>query len=198
MKSDTNSSSRIARFLSLRRTELVALASTALAFLLTVAAVVSTPLEEANPVVLGITELLIWAGAGVLGFVAFRLFRAVDVSRSVSSRAAPAVVALLMVTSMFAGVVVIGTQPVTESQSGTATAAAGDELWASELGARPWESSPTISNGMVYIGAEENELHAFDSETGDLEWTAPTGGITYASSPTVANGMVFIGDGGGS
>ena len=59
------------------------------------------------------------------------------------------------------------------------------------------ESSPTVSNGRVFIGmgvdAEPASLVALDAKTGQTIWTAS---LTYAvnfSSPTVADGIVYIG-----
>jgi len=53
-------------------------------------------------------------------------------------------------------------------------------------------SSPTYSNGIVYIGGQDNNLYAFDAETGAVKWTAPTGD-TINSSPAVSGGIVYVG-----
>ena len=47
---------------------------------------------------------------------------------------------------------------------------------------------------MVYIGASDHNLHAFDAVSGAVRWTAPMGAdfVNY-SSPAVANGVVYIG-----
>lgn len=58
--------SRIARAVTLRRLEAVAITSTVLAFLMTVGLVGGTPLEESNAVALELVELLGWTGAGLL------------------------------------------------------------------------------------------------------------------------------------
>lgn len=53
-------------------------------------------------------------------------------------------------------------------------------------------SSPYIHEGVLYIGAYDNNLYALDAETGRFLWKyAAEGGI--ASSPCVAEGRVFFG-----
>ncbi|MCS7178086.1 MAG: serine/threonine-protein kinase [Anaerolineae bacterium] len=53
-------------------------------------------------------------------------------------------------------------------------------------------SSPCIHEGILYIGAYDNNLYALDAETGKFLWKyAAEGGI--ASSPVVAEGRVFFG-----
>jgi len=70
--------------------------------------------------------------------------------RTFSSRAAPVAVAVLMITSVFAGVVVLSTQPMTGEESGIAKASDG---------------------GTVYAGNSGGDLEAIDQETGDVIWT---------------------------
>ena len=58
-------------------------------------------------------------------------------------------------------------------------------------------SSPYIHEGILYIGAYDNNLYALDAETGKFLWKYATeGGI--ASSPVVADGRVFFGSTDGS
>ena len=58
-------------------------------------------------------------------------------------------------------------------------------------------SSPCIHEGVLYIGAYDNNLYALDAETGKFLWKYATeGGI--ASSPAVADGRVFFGSTDGS
>jgi outer membrane protein assembly factor BamB/tRNA A-37 threonylcarbamoyl transferase component Bud32 len=53
-------------------------------------------------------------------------------------------------------------------------------------------SSPTVAEGIVYIGAYDNNLYALDAKTGRFVWKYATdGGI--ASSPCVWQDMVFVG-----
>ncbi len=58
-------------------------------------------------------------------------------------------------------------------------------------------SSPSVANGVVYVGAEDMRLHAFNAQTGTQLWSAPTGGRIF-SSPAIANGIVYIGSDNGS
>ncbi len=53
-------------------------------------------------------------------------------------------------------------------------------------------SKPTVKDGIVYVGAYDNNLYAIDAESGEFLWKYPTeGGI--ASSPHVYKGYVFVG-----
>ena len=53
-------------------------------------------------------------------------------------------------------------------------------------------SSPAISNGIVYVGSEDNNVYALNATTGALIWTYTTG-ADVMSSPAVANGIVYVG-----
>jgi outer membrane protein assembly factor BamB len=53
-------------------------------------------------------------------------------------------------------------------------------------------SSPTVSNGVVYVGSEDHKVYALNAFTGAVRWTYTTGdGVD--SSPTVSNGVVYVG-----
>ena len=53
-------------------------------------------------------------------------------------------------------------------------------------------SSPTVSNGIVYIGSKDQNMYAFDATTGTKIWSTPVGD-TVLSSPAVSNGTVYVG-----
>lgn len=53
-------------------------------------------------------------------------------------------------------------------------------------------SSPTVADGILYVGAYDNNLYALDAKTGEFKWKYATdGGI--ASSPCAWRDMVFFG-----
>lgn len=53
-------------------------------------------------------------------------------------------------------------------------------------------SSPTVSDGVLYVGAYDNNLYALDAKTGDFVWKYGTeGGV--GSSPLALGGRVFVG-----
>jgi outer membrane protein assembly factor BamB len=52
-------------------------------------------------------------------------------------------------------------------------------------------SSPAVADGIVYVGAEDRRLHAFDAVVGTQLWTSQTGGI-IDSAPAVGNGRVYV------
>lgn len=53
-------------------------------------------------------------------------------------------------------------------------------------------SSPAVSNGLVYIGSDDNNLYAVDSASGAAKWKFATEG-PVRSSPAVAEGVVYFG-----
>lgn len=55
-----------------------------------------------------------------------------------------------------------------------------------------WDSSPTVYDGVIYIGGEDYCVHAIDAETGQLIWETPIGG-RVESTPAVHDGRVFAG-----
>lgn len=228
--------SRIARQLTLRRLELTALSTTALAFVLTVILVETGRVYEANPATAALAAQFGWGVAGLLGIGAiagsFGLFRVVDgggYSRSalagglslaslsvadfavnllrlvqvgtptsvpesvvvtaapaigagvllaarpsrsglehalgcirpVLGHAAPAVMAVFMVTSMFAGIVVIGTQPIDDG-SGTIQA-----------------QTPT---NPVYLTGDSDRTEMMTTTVGPDNWSAWTLTQTHNST----------------
>ncbi|QIP18006.1 PQQ-like beta-propeller repeat protein [Spirosoma aureum] len=83
-----------------------------------------------------------------------------------------------------------------------------DKLYALDArnGAKKWDytiasgqkvnTSPTVSNGLVYAGGTGGKLVALDAEIGTKKWdTSVTGGFFVPSSPAVADGILYIGDG---
>jgi outer membrane protein assembly factor BamB len=81
----------------------------------------------------------------------------------------------------------------------------GLELWnvsdltGSDIG-EVW-SSPTVTDGVVYVGDRNNTLFAIDANTGVIKWEYPlplvapmTVGNIW-SSPAIANGTLYIGNG---
>ena len=54
------------------------------------------------------------------------------------------------------------------------------------------ESSPAVSQGVVYVGDLSGILHAVDASTGHALWTYQTDG-EIKSSPVITNDTVLIG-----
>jgi eukaryotic-like serine/threonine-protein kinase len=53
-------------------------------------------------------------------------------------------------------------------------------------------SSPTLVNGVLYVGTDDGNLYAIDAVRGKRLWSFPTGGI-IRSSPAVVRGVVYTG-----
>jgi outer membrane protein assembly factor BamB len=54
------------------------------------------------------------------------------------------------------------------------------------------QSSPTLHDGMVYVGSGDGNLYALDPRTGEERWRFAAG-RAITSSPAVAQGLVFVG-----
>lgn len=65
----------------------------------------------------------------------------------------------------------------------------GTKLWEYETDSRV-ESSPAVSDGIVYVGSSFGNFCALDALTGDEIWSYP---IMARSSPAVVDGRVFVG-----
>lgn len=71
-------------------------------------------------------------------------------------------------------------------------ASTGAVLW-KHLASGPFWSSPSIADGLVFIGCVDNALLALDLASGALKWSFATGD-EVRTSPAVANGTVVFGD----
>jgi outer membrane protein assembly factor BamB len=74
----------------------------------------------------------------------------------------------------------------------------GEQEWAYDAG-NQIRSSPTVSDGVVFVGSKEyvddegDNLHAIDADTGKKEWAVDIGAIVD-SSPTIARGSLYVKD----
>ena len=64
--------------------------------------------------------------------------------------------------------------------------------WSYQTGAAVY-SSPTVANGVVYVGSYDKHLYALNASTGALLWKYPTA-VSIVSSPAVVNGVVYASD----
>ena len=53
-------------------------------------------------------------------------------------------------------------------------------------------NSPTVVDGVVYAGSDDNYVYALDAETGELLWRFETDDV-IRSTPTVTGGTVYVG-----
>ncbi|MFB6179592.1 MAG: PQQ-binding-like beta-propeller repeat protein [Halorientalis sp.] len=88
------------------------------------------------------------------------------------------------------------TRNETETQTETPTttfprAAQSNLRWRYQTGYYVY-SSPTISDGTLYVGSEDHYLYALDAKTGELQWRFETGDAVN-SSPVVHDGTVYFG-----
>lgn len=66
-----------------------------------------------------------------------------------------------------------------------------DEKWTFETDGPIW-GSPTVDNGLVYLGSTDGKVYALDVETGDEEWRFQAG-VRVESTPACWNDLVVVG-----
>ena len=64
-------------------------------------------------------------------------------------------------------------------------------LWRYETGSCV-ESDPTIYNGRLYVGSDDDYIYCLSADSGDLIWRYKTG-ASVSSSPTIYNGRLYVG-----
>jgi hypothetical protein len=72
-----------------------------------------------------------------------------------------------------------------------ALSTSGSLLWKYTTGGKV-KSSPSVFDGVVYIGSDDHNFYALNASNGEKIWSYPTGNIVR-SSPAVAGGVVYIG-----
>jgi outer membrane protein assembly factor BamB len=77
-----------------------------------------------------------------------------------------------------------GTVTVLRSQGGV--------MWSKKINATISSIAPAVYYGIVYVGANDKNMYAFNYNTGALLWTLPTGG-PILSSTVIAAGTAFFG-----
>jgi outer membrane protein assembly factor BamB len=74
-----------------------------------------------------------------------------------------------------------------------ASGATGTPVAGVDTGDTLIESTPTVVNGVLFIGSPDHNLYALNATTGKILWKYETGGVISFPSPAVANGVVYIG-----
>lgn len=130
------------------------------------------PIRDTNPAVSAETEAVI---NGALAYEPRDRYQTADAMRQalISAVKKTAVLAKGVTTT------VTRTEPEVE------------ELWSFEC-EDEIRGTPSVSNGVVYIGCYDNNLYALDAKNGDFKWKYATeGGIP--TRPAVLDNMVFFG-----
>jgi outer membrane protein assembly factor BamB len=75
----------------------------------------------------------------------------------------------------------------------------GGQAWSTADGTPLWSdampvycSHPAVVNGVVYVGAYDNNVYALNAADGSIKWKTPTGDY-IASSPAVVKNVVYVG-----
>ena len=72
-------------------------------------------------------------------------------------------------------------------------AATGALVWRFDT-EMPLGNSPTVADGVVYVGGYDRKLHALDARTGQHLWSFAGAGAGYDTNPLVVEGKVFVGN----
>src|SRR3990172_2100152 len=81
--------------------------------------------------------------------------------------------------------------PAHSSFSTSIPSTSNQTLWKQPTGGQVW-SSPTVANGVVYVGSFDHNVYALNASTGAIIWAFSTGGEVF-SSPAVSNGITYVG-----
>ena len=84
-----------------------------------------------------------------------------------------------------------GNTPSHQGVSSSTAPATNYTLWSYTTGDRVG-SSPSVSDGVVFVGSWDDNIYALNASTGAKIWNYTTGG-DVTSSPAVADGVVFVG-----
>src|SRR5262245_62109692 len=63
-------------------------------------------------------------------------------------------------------------------------------VWKFKTGGKVF-SSPTLADGVVYVGSADRYLYALRATDGTLVWKFATG-LAISSSPAVSDGLVYV------
>jgi len=70
----------------------------------------------------------------------------------------------------------------------------GGVMWSKTINTTISSIGPAVYYGIVYVGADDGNMYAFNYNTGALLWTLPTGGAIL-SSTIIAAGTAYFGSG---
>ncbi len=73
-------------------------------------------------------------------------------------------------------------------------AVSGQEIWHSNLFFA--QASPSIVNGVIYVGTGDGNIYGLDSQTGNLIWQYTIDGFVRGQT-SIVNGVIYVGTGSG-
>ncbi|EGD81730.1 hypothetical protein PTSG_02441 [Salpingoeca rosetta] len=72
-------------------------------------------------------------------------------------------------------------------------ATTGSVLWTYSNSTQEFNGSPSLSRELVFIGANDHNMHVLDRFTGELKFKFPTCANVFVSAAIADNGMVYFG-----
>ena len=73
----------------------------------------------------------------------------------------------------------------------------GKELWKTQTNGFV-KSAPTVADGVLYVGGDDNRFYAMDIKDGTMKWIYKNATNGYTSSPIVVNNLAYEGSKDGS
>jgi outer membrane protein assembly factor BamB len=68
----------------------------------------------------------------------------------------------------------------------------GKDIWTADIGAGIY-STPAFDSGMIYVGADDQMIHAIAIKNGDQKWKGKLDGRVVSSSPVIFQNKVIVG-----
>ncbi len=70
----------------------------------------------------------------------------------------------------------------------------GEEIWNRTLNSDLQASSPSVSDGKVYVVSASNRIYCLDSDDGTEIWNFTTDHYIYTTSPKIYDGRIYVSD----
>jgi outer membrane protein assembly factor BamB len=115
--------------------------------------------------------------------------------QALSTTSGHVVWSMTLVGSFYSSPAIAGSRIFAASNAGGVYAVntAGTKLWGALTTTDFSYASPTVVNGIVYIGDTVGTMHALNAATGAVIWTTTTAGEAIYSTASVVNGIVYFG-----
>lgn len=66
-------------------------------------------------------------------------------------------------------------------------------VWKYQNSTQEFNGSPSISNNLLYVGANDNNMHVLNWQTGKLYFKFPTCAKVFSSAAIADDGMIYFG-----
>lgn len=140
--------------------------------------IITTPQDVTWSTVAGNPQRTSWTSEEVTGFLNLNWYRPIEgyIPQNSQIIAAHGLIYVSTSTGLYA-----------------LNAANGNEAWRFET-QMPLGNSPTVANGVLYVGGYDRKLHALNAINGQHLWSFNGADAGYDTNPLVVNGIVYAGN----